>query len=475
MMKMPHNQQQFYRAHLARDIRFDGKFFVAVKTTKIYCRPTCPAKKAKLQNLEFFIHAAQAEEAGYRPCLRCRPETAPGSPPWLGTTTTVRRAINMMDNLDTETLSIKTLAEKLGIGERWLRELFQQQLGASPQTFLMNKKLSLARNLLDNSNLSITDIALSAGFNSVRRFNDAFKKRFGRTPRSFKKQPNTANVQTLYLRYRPPFAWQKLMQFFALRAIPSMELVSNDEYQRLFLYKNIPGWFKASMVDDYQIKIEFKLDATISMLDFVDRIKSLFDLDADPMQIEQDLQRDKKLQPLLNQYAGLRIPGCWGGFELAVRAIIGQRISVKAASAALKRLVELCGEKQAFDTSIPLSHFFPTPQRILNNNLSQVGITKTKVQTLHALAEAVYNKEIILDATADYLGTCQKLLSIKGIGPWTIEYIAMRALKNPDAFPETDLEIQKRLKQYHLDPKLWRPWRAYATILLFNSSHQEEL
>ena len=176
-MKLTYDKNEFYRAHLARDPRFDGKFFVAVKTTKIYCRPICPAKKAKLKNLEFFIHAAQAEEAGFRPCLRCRPETAPGSAAWIGTSATVQRAIRMMDCFALEELSIHDLAAKLGHGERWLRELFQQQVGASPQSILMSKKLDMARNLLDKSSLSITEIAFSSGFQSIRRFNDAFKTR----------------------------------------------------------------------------------------------------------------------------------------------------------------------------------------------------------------------------------------------------------------------------------------------------------
>ena len=467
-MNRPYDKQEFYRAHLTRDIRFDGKFFVAVKTTKIYCRPVCPARKAKLENLEFFIHAAQAEEAGYRPCLRCRPETAPGSAAWIGTSATIRRAVRMMESLDLDSMSIKIIAEKLGIGERWLRELFQQQIGINPQAFLLNRKLNVARNLLDNSDLSTTEIALSSGFNSIRRFNDAFKTRFQQTPSSFKKKPSTSNLQSLYLRYRPPFSWKAMMSFFSQRAIPAMESVTNYTYQRLFTYKGVPGWMKASLVEDYKIKVDFKLNEITTMLDFVTRIKELFDLDADPMLIENDLKRDKKLKPLLKQHAGLRIPGCWDGFELAVRAVIGQKISVKAARTVLIRLVDLYGEKQVFDDSLQLTYLFPSPEKILSADLLKLGLTTAKAQTLKVLAQAVYDKELILDSTADYEETCKKLLSIKGIGPWTVEYIAMRGLKNPDAFPETDLEIKKRIKQFDLDPQKWIPWRAYAAILLFN-------
>lgn len=467
MVKMHYNKQEFYRAHLARDIRFDGKFFVAVKTTKIYCRPICPARKAKLENLEFFIHAAQAEEAGYRPCLRCRPETAPGSAAWIGTSATVQRAIRLMDNLGSEDLSIKHLAKRLGIGERWLRELFQTQVGASPQTLLLAKKLDIARNLLDHSALSITDIAFSSGFESVRRFNDAFKIRFKKPPSDFRKNPLAPGVQSLQLRYRPPYAWKKILDFFAERAIPGMELVEDNTYQRLLNYGDTEGWMKVSLSDAHKINISFKFNKPTNILDFVSRIKDMFDLDADPMAIEKDLRKDNKLKPWLKKYKGLRIPGCWDSFELAVRAIIGQKISVKAARTVLTRLVNHCGEKQTLDASLPLERFFPTPKNILLADLSKIGLTTTKIQTLKALAQAIENKKIIINRTSDHAEIYQQLLSIKGIGQWTVDYIAMRVLRDPDAFPATDLVIKNKIKQFDLDSKKWAPWRAYAATLLF--------
>lgn len=322
--------------------------------------------------------------------------------------------------------------------------------------------------MLDNSSLSITDIAFNSGFNSIRRFNDAFKLRFGNTPRSFKKNGNMSNLQTLFLRYRPPFAWKQLLNFFEQRAIPSMEQVNHNEYQRLFTYKGIPGWLKVSLDEDYRVRVDFKLAKPAPMLDFTSRVREMFDLDADPMLIENDLKRDKKLKSLIAQHAGLRIPGCWDGFELAVRAVIGQKISVKAARTVLTRLVDICGEKQTFDSTVSLTHFFPAPQNILAADLSNLGLTVAKSQTLKALAQAVEDGAFILDGTDDYEATCKKLLSIKGIGAWTVQYIAMRGLRNPDAFPETDLEIQKKIKAFSLNPELWMPWRAYAAILLFN-------
>lgn len=467
-MSLTYDKTEFYRAHLARDPRFDGKFFVAVKTTQIYCRPICPAKKAQLKNIEFFIHAAQAEEAGFRPCLRCRPETAPGSTAWMGTSAIVRRAIRMMDRFALEELSISQLAARLGIGERWLRELFQQQVGVSPQSILLAKKLDIARNLLDQSSLPITEIAFSAGFQSIRRFNDAFKIRFQKTPSVFRANPLAEGQLRFQLSYRPPYAWQQLIRFFANRALPSTESVTEDSYQRLITHGGIRGWFKAKLGENNKIDIEFKLNKSANIMEFATRIKNIFDLDADPMAIETSLKEDEKLRPFLTQCQGLRIPGCWDGFELAVRAIAGQKISVKAARTILSRMVELCGETQTVDASLPLTRFFPTPENILTADLSKIGLPQSKIATLQALAHAIADKTLVLDGTADFDKTCQKLLSIKGIGPWTVEYIAMRALRNPDGFPETDLELQKNISRLAIDPKKWIPWRAYGAILLWN-------
>lgn len=467
-MNLTYDKEEFYRAHLARDPRFDGQFFVAVKTTMIYCRPICPARKAHLKNLDFFIHAVQAEEAGFRPCLRCRPETAPGSTAWMGTSAIIQRAIRLMDSFVAEELSISELAAKLGVGERWLRELFQQQVGVSPSAILMSKKLDIARNLLDQSTLPITEIAFSSGFQSIRRFNDAFKTRFQKTPSAFRKAPLLKAGLRLQLSYRSPYAWDKMMLFLNNRALPQMEWVDDDSYQRLITYGDIRGWFKAQHTQDGRIQVEFKLNKNIHILEFVARLKNIFDLDCDPMVIENSLKQDTKLAPFLNQYRGLRIPGCWDGFELAVRAIIGQKISVKAARTVLSRLVENCGERQSLDESIKLTHFFPTPENILAADLSQLGLTKSKLATLKELAFQIMNKSLILDGTENFEEVCQKLLAIKGIGQWTVEYIAMRALRNPNAFPATDLELRKKISRLQLDPEKWAPWRAYGAIFLWN-------
>lgn len=466
-MQMNDDTIEFYRAHLARDPRFDGKFFVAVKTTGIYCRPICPARKAKLHNLTFFRTAAEAIAAGYRPCLRCHPESAPGSAAWLGTAAVVQQALRLMDVQALEAFSITTLAAQLGVGVRWLRSLFQQQVGASPQAILLTKKLDLARNLLDTSTLPIIDIAFGSGFQSLRRFNDAFKKQFRQTPSAFRQKSTGEGQLSLCLNYRPPYDYHTLLQYLQSRAISAIERVDKASYQRLFTYGVVRGWFKVTFGKGAHIAVECKTDQPFNILEFVARLKNLFDLDADPMAIARVLQEEACLAPYVKKQAGLRVPGCWDGFELAVRAIVGQRISVKAAHCILERIVAHCGEMQQLDLQLPLQRYFPTPEQMLNADLSGIGLPTARIETLKILAKKMSERQLMLDGTTEETVVRQQLLSIKGIGLWTVEYIAMRALKNPNAFPETDLVIQKRIQQLGVNPENWIPWRAYGAILLF--------
>lgn len=463
-----YNDDDYYKAHLTRDPRFDGTFFVAVKTTGIYCRPICPARKAKLENLSFYKHAVQAEHAGFRPCKRCRPESAPGSPAWLGTSTTVKRAINLMTSSPLENVSIQQLAERLGVSDRWLRGLFQQQIGVSPQALLLTMKLDIAKNLVDNSAMSMTDIAFASGFNSIRRFNDAFKKRFALSPTDLRTENPACGTQTLYLRYRPPMAWDKLMQFFAHRVLQGVEHVDGTGYQRLCHYQGEPGWFRLSLAQDNQIKVEFSLGSTIGLLAFVAKIKQLCDLEADPTAIYNDLAEDAALRPLLSGFEGVRLPGCFDAFELCIRAIVGQRVSVKAAITVLNRLIDKFGQSVDGYDDGSLNRCFPQPLDVVKADLSGIGLPATKIAAIKQLATLMCNAELVFDGSQDYDDCYQQLLSIKGVGHWTAEYIAMRALKNPDAFPASDLELQKQITKHQLDPKLWKPWRAYAAIVLFS-------
>ena len=462
------SKKNFYEAHLSRDPRFDGKFFVAVKTTKIYCRPICPARKAKLENLNFYHRAEEAEEKGFRPCLRCRPETAPRSAAWQGTSATVQRALRIMDSSAREGMSIAQLAENLGIGERWLHELFVKQLGVSPQKVLLTKKLDTARQLLDETSLSITEIALSSGFQSVRRFNDAFKERFGSSPRSLRKSEGKTGVNRLTLNYRPPYNWNSVLSFLEKRSLKGIEFVEAGVYHRSVTVSEGKGWLAVRKGQGNCLVVDFGFSGSVNLVEWVSRLRNFFDLDADPERIASTLKKDKFMKPIASQFPGLRVPGCWDGFEIALRAIVGQQISVKGAKTILERLILRCGGKGKFPTR-ELEYYFPTPEQVLKADLKGLGLTQTRLQTLKALAKAVHDGDVNVNGIGDYDETCKRLLAIKGIGPWTVDYIAMRALGNPNAFPESDLELKKQVSRFRLDPSQWEPWRSYGAIALWSS------
>ncbi|MCI5053057.1 MAG: helix-turn-helix domain-containing protein [Simkaniaceae bacterium] len=465
-MNLPYTKDELYRAHLSRDPRFDGLFYVAVKTTKIYCRPICPARKAHLKNLEFFLHPNEAEERRYRPCQRCRPETAPGANPC--TSSTIKRALSLIEMTPLEDISIDSLANTLAVTPRWLSELFNKHIGTTPQAYLISKRLDLARNLLDHSNMTVTQIAFASGFNSLRNFNDTFKQRFKKTPSAFRSNPRSGTPIQLELSYRPPYNWEKLLKFLEDRSISNLERVNDQSYERLFRMSGFSGWMKVMPTEGNKLKIELKLSEPRNLIGCISQIKKMFDLDADPMAIEKSLSQDVNLKPYLKQYRGLRVPGTCDGFEIAVRAIIGQKISVKGARSALAKLVFLFGEDQTIDSTLPLSKFFPTPEQLLQADLSKVGLTQSKCQALLDLAREIREKRLSLDGTQDSKEVCQRLLAIKGIGPWTVAYISMRALRDPNAFLETDLEIKKKLGKLHFNLEKWTPWRAYGNMLLWN-------
>lgn len=460
-------QQIYYKAHLTRDARFDGKFFVAVKSTGIYCRPICPARKAQLTNLTFYQHAIEAENAGYRPCIRCRPESAPGSAAWQGTHTTVKRAVKMIEQQANQ-LTIKYLAEQLGVSDRWLRQLFKEQLGINPQQLLLDKKLSFAKHLLDHSEFKITDIAYQAGFQSVRRFNDAYLKKFKCAPSMHRKNTNSSLPQTIQLNYRPPLDKTKLLGFFKFRELAGVEYVTNNSYERILCWENEPIYIKIVFLETHAVQVYIEAEKSINLYPLVARIKKVFDLDCDPLTIEQQLKQDKKLKPFLEKHKGIRIPGCFDDFELIVRAIIGQRISVKAAQTILKRFVDQFGKKFVKQDNPYLYICFPSPKDIAKADLNGLGLPQSKIHSIKAIAQMLHNSELDFSGLVDDTTIYQKLLSIKGIGAWTAQYIAMRLLKDPNAFPEKDLELLKQINAHDLDPNVWEPWRAYVTILLFS-------
>ncbi len=469
-----------YRALQTRDARFDGRFYTCVKTTGIYCRPICPARTPKKDNCVFVQSAAAAHELGYRSCLRCRPEVAPGLPGLRGSANTVSRALSLIAEGALDEEGIEALAERVGVGARHLRRLFEDHVGASPVEVVQAHRVLFAKRLLTDTSLSMTEVALAAGFGSVRRFNDVFRRTYQRTPSDLRRVARVPAAQGLVLKlaYRPPYDWPTMLGFFATRAIPGVERVDGESYQRTFVLGQARGHFEVRAVPD-----QHALRATIVTSDvralgaIVSRVRRVFDVDADSHAIDLHLGKHKTFKRHVRARPGLRVPGAWDAFELAVRAVLGQQVSVAAATTFAARLVKRWGQPlDVSDISESPRLLFPPPATLANADLTQIGLTRARSKTLNALATAVAADEHLLDAGATLDETVSKLIALPGIGPWTAQYIAMRALREPDAFPASDLGLlramainDKRPTPTALlkDAEPWRPWRAYATLRLW--------
>lgn len=464
------------RARLSRDPRFDGKFFIAVLTTKIYCRPICPARTCKESNVLYFATAAAAEEAGFRPCLRCRPECSAGTPAWQGTSTTVSRALRLIGESGLEDGGIEGLAERLGVGSRHLRRLFLKHLGATPSAVARTRRLHFVKKLIDETSLPMSHIAIAAGFGCVRRFNAAIRKTYHRTPtqirrlaRQTRKLPE--NQYQFSLRFRPPYNWEGMLAFLAPRATPGVEIVDAGSYQRSISLNGFDGYFEVSLDEAHfalSVRIQFGDSRALFMI--IERLRKMFDLNADWEKIVSRLRRDPALSARLEASPGLRVPGCWDGFELAVRAILGQQVTVKGATTLAGRLVGAFGRR--FNGQNGVTHLFPTAEALANANLSSIGLPKARAETIRALARCVRSGEISFDGALEPDTLLARLERVAGIGRWTAQYVAMRGLGEPDAFPASDiglaralgLESSREVEQRSLD---WRPWRAYAAVYLW--------
>jgi AraC family transcriptional regulator, regulatory protein of adaptative response / DNA-3-methyladenine glycosylase II len=455
-----------YRAVRSRDRRFDGRFFVAVRTTRIYCRPGCPAPTPLLKNVQFYVCAAAAEAAGFRACLRCRPDAAPGSPAWRGVEVTVSRALRLIDDGGLDGDGVEALAARLGVGARHLRRLFAEHVGASPGQVALTRRVHFARKLLDETALPITQVAQAAGFASLRRFHASVRSAFGRAPRELRQSGGVAGERLLLrLPFRPPYDWTLLAAFLGARAVPGLERVD----ERGYLRAHGEGLVRVFPLDERALGLEVESGAR--PLDrLAARARRVFDLDADPLEIAAVLSVDRRLRPSLKARPGLRVPGAWDGFELAVRAIYGQQVSVAGATRMLGKLVAAHG--------VPLlrprdgvTHRFPTAAVLRRADPSTLGVPRARGRALVALAEAVDDGRLVLDGSAPLDETLARLEELPGVGPWTAAYVAMRALGEPDAFPSGDLGLVRALgveaRALARRAEAWRPFRAYAAMHLW--------
>jgi AraC family transcriptional regulator of adaptative response / DNA-3-methyladenine glycosylase II len=476
----------FERARLSRDARFDGHFFIGVKTTGIYCRPICPANAPKSENVVYYRTAAAASEAGFRPCLRCRPECAPGTPAWAGTSTTVHRGLRLIAQGALDDGNLEHLSDRLGVTSRHLRRLFSKHLGASPLAVAHTQRLHFAKSLIDQTSLSMREISVASGFGSVRRFNDTFKKIYGRTPGELRRRRDavlTASNFAVQLPYRRPFDWERLLSFFAARATPGVESVHDGRYFRSIAIGDECGIMDVCHTGD-RLLLSLHGIGTKSLFSIVQRARSLFDLDASTDEIAQVLSADPRLRGQLKKNPGVRVPGSWDGFELTVRAILGQQISVRAATTLAGRIAERYGER----INVPVdglqqapNRLFPEPHKLARARLENLGVTASRARTIRSVARAAVDGSLSFDAAESPDDFCDSLRAIKGIGDWTAQYVVMRALKYPDAFPASDLGLLRAYsgsRQERISPEellaraeAWRPWRAYAALLLWGSNH----
>lgn len=478
---MTNEDDVYYRALVAKDFRFDGVFFVGVKTTGVYCRPVCPARTPGRERCRFFASAARAEQAGFRPCLRCRPELAPGHAPvdsvrtvaWAAAARIEAGVLGAGDSLE-------DLAASLGLSSRQLRRSVQKELGVSPVELAQTSRLLLAKRLIAETQLPMVQIAFAAGFKSVRRFNALFRSHYRLTPSTLRRSPAEAlgtDCLRLSLAYRPPLDWEAMLRFLAARAIPSVEYVDDDAYYRTVGIGEHCGWLRVSpAADSHRLVVDLATSLAPALPSILVRLRNLFDLDARPDVIAGHLALDPLLASWIKHRPGLRVPGAFDSFELGMRAILGQQVSVRGASTLAGRIAQRFGA--AIETPLAgLNRITPTSDLLSatrSPNLTDLGLPNARCEALQNFARVVAGREIDLGPGVNPSAIVAQLMELPGIGPWTAQYIAMRALRWPDAFPSGDLGLAKALrlksaKALETTSERWRPWRSYAAMHLWES------
>lgn len=461
--------ETYYQALLARDPRFDGKFFVAVKTTGIYCRPICPAKP-KRENVEFFPNHIEAEKAGYRPCLRCRPESAPQSPAWTGKSAVVQRAVKVLHGPQALTFNEDKFASLFGVTARHLRRLFIEEIGKTPKQLCFENRLNLARKLIVETSLPISEIALSSGFNSIRRFNDAFRDRFHKKPSEIRRSPlSKTDLLEVSLPYRPPFDYDGLLHFYRTHQVGDLEWFTDRKMHRVVALGGKVGQIAISNdAKNSRLLLEIDFPDTAMIPTIIARVRALFDLDSDPILIANALEIDPKMKKLLQKHSGIRLPSGWDPFEVGVGAILGQLVSVPMGRSLVHDLVEMLGQDSGLVVNEKGIKLFPSPKKVVSANLDKLKTTNARKKALVAFASAIADKKISLETTQDVEQFVEKVLALPGIGPWTANYMALKVLRHTDAFPETDLILARALEIH--DPIIieqMSPWRGYAAALLW--------
>ena len=471
-----------YRALKARDARFDGRFFVAVSSTRIYCRPVCTVKPPKRENCSFYPSAAASEAAGYRPCLRCRPELAPGNSSVDATSRLAQAAASLMEDRALDEAGLDNVAVQLGISDRHLRRAFGTEFGVSPVQFAQTQRLLLAKRLLTDTALPLTEVAFASGFGSVRRFNALFKQRYRLQPGQLRRHASAsvaADVLQFELSFRPPYDWPALSAFLGARAVAGVESVEDNCYRRTVRIavggREHRGWIEAAPSQKKPaLRVTVSASLAKALPPVLSRVKALMDLSCHPEEVAQALGAIAKRHP------GLRVPGAFDGFEVAVRAILGQQVSVTAARTVAGRFAAAFGD--AIETPFAaLATVFPAAATVADlpyGRIAGLGMPGARARSVVALARAVADDELVLMPNADIEATLARLRALPGVGEWTAQYIAMRALAWPDAFPHTDLGVMKALGQTDARRVLaagetWRPWRAYAVMHLWQSLTKE--
>jgi AraC family transcriptional regulator of adaptative response / DNA-3-methyladenine glycosylase II len=464
--------ERCYRAVTGRDARFDGWFVTGVLTTGIYCRPSCPATTPKRTSVRFYKTAAAAQGDGLRACKRCRPDATPGSPEWNVREDLVARAMRLIADGEIDREGVAGLARRLHLSERHLHRQLVEEVGAGPQALARAQRAQAARVLIETTDMPFTSVAFSSGFASIRQFNDTVRRVFDATPTELRRRRRNGDsvapgAVRLRLAVRAPFHGEGLFEFVGTRAVEGVEEAGGGTYRRALRLPHGPGVAELS-AHEGDVSCTLHLADVRDLVAAVQRCRSLLDLDADPVAIDAALRADPRLRPLVDAVPGRRVPGSVDGGELAIRAVLGQQISVAGARTLAARLVRLAGKPLTSPVG-GVTHLFPDGEAVAGADLSELGVPATRRRTLQLLGEALARGDVALDPGADRAEAARALLSIPGIGPWTASYVAMRALRDPDAFLPSDLGIVKAMSRLGIAPRdiareseRWRPWRSYA-------------